>query len=196
MNLLRRIGRVAVTIVGAAALALLTGFKDGPVPHVAGGFGDGTCHACHQDFPPNAAGGALSIEGIPQRYRANRSYQISIAVARPGMLSGGFALTARFAAGPQNGRQAGAWRIADARAQTAAEDDEVRFVTHTELGAAVSEGKAAWTITWIAPPHSAWPVQFNIAANAANDDASPLGDYIYAAERRSEARFPAPHTRD
>jgi hypothetical protein len=32
---------------------------------------------------------------------------------------------------------------------------------------------------WTAPGASAGAVQFNVAANASNNDDSPLGDYIY-----------------
>jgi hypothetical protein len=32
---------------------------------------------------------------------------------------------------------------------------------------------------WTAPSADAGPVQFNVAANASNNDDSPLGDYIY-----------------
>jgi hypothetical protein len=36
-------------------------------------------------------------------------------------------------------------------------------------------------------------VQFNVAANASNNDDSPLGDYIYLRSARSSPAKPAPH---
>jgi hypothetical protein len=42
----------------------------------------------------------------------------------------------------------------------------------------------SWTVNWTAPSGDA-PVQFNVAANAPNDDDSPLGDYIYLKVVRS-----------
>ena len=38
-----------------------------------------------------------------------------------------------------------------------------------------------WTFAWVAPAVAAAPVVFHIAANAADDDASPLGDVIHVA---------------
>jgi hypothetical protein len=38
---------------------------------------------------------------------------------------------------------------------------------------------------WTAPAAAAGVVQFNVAANASNNDDSPLGDYIYVKTVRS-----------
>jgi hypothetical protein len=46
-------------------------------------------------------------------------------------------------------------------------------------------GANAWTIEWTAPSPAAAPVQFNVAANASNNDDSPLGDYIYLKSART-----------
>jgi hypothetical protein len=43
-----------------------------------------------------------------------------------------------------------------------------------------------WTIEWTAPAGATAPVQFNVAANASNNDDSPLGDYIYLKSVRSQ----------
>jgi len=40
-------------------------------------------------------------------------------------------------------------------------------------------------MNWPAPAAAAGPVQFNVAANASNNDDSPLGDYIYVKAVRS-----------
>ena len=37
-----------------------------------------------------------------------------------------------------------------------------------------------WTVEWVAPASGAEPVALHVAANVANDDDSPLGDYIFA----------------
>jgi hypothetical protein len=42
-----------------------------------------------------------------------------------------------------------------------------------------------WTMEWTAPSTGAGPVQFNVAANASNNDDSPLGDFIYMKMVRS-----------
>jgi hypothetical protein len=37
-----------------------------------------------------------------------------------------------------------------------------------------------FTFTWVAPPTPVGEIVVNAAANAANGDASPVGDYIYS----------------
>jgi hypothetical protein len=34
-------------------------------------------------------------------------------------------------------------------------------------------------LRWTAPEEARWPVAAHVAANAANDDDSPLGDFVY-----------------
>jgi len=46
-------------------------------------------------------------------------------------------------------------------------------------------GANRWTVEWTAPSLATGPVQFNVAANASNNDDSPLGDYIYVKAVRS-----------
>jgi hypothetical protein len=53
-------------------------------------------------------------------------------------------------------------------------------VQHNLAGSrTATSGVNTWTIEWTAPAAPAGPVQFNVAANASNNDDSPLGDYIY-----------------
>lgn len=166
---------------------LLTAYKDGPGPNVAGGFGDRSCHSCHLDNPLNAPGGSLVWSGITGSYEPGRTYPITIRLVREGMERGGFQIVARFASGARNGKQAGSWHLMDGRARmvTAASDPSLQFVEHTASGSTVAiPGLQNWTLEWTAPVGSVDPVQFNLAANASNDDASALGDFIYLQERR------------
>jgi hypothetical protein len=186
-----------ILLLGAAALAVLplslAAFKEGPMPNVAGGFGEPTCVACHLDNPVNAPGGAVQVSGVPQSYAAGRTYAISVRLTRADLHRGGFEMGARFAAGPAQGRQAGTWRPRDPRVQLqASKDGAVQFAQHTTAGTlAATPGEVSWTFEWTAPTDATAPVQFNTAANASNDDASPLGDYIYTDECRSvPARTP------
>ena len=65
-------------------------------------------------------------------------------------------------------------------------DHVLTFVQHNLAGSRVAAtGANSWTIDWTAPPSPAAPVQFNVAANASNNDDSPLGDYIYVKMVRS-----------
>jgi hypothetical protein len=163
-------------------------FKEGPYPNVTGGFGEQSCHLCHVDNPINAPGGAVSIEGVPATFVAGQTYPITVTVSREGMRRGGFEIAARFAAGRRRGRQAGAWRLLDTRAQLipGAVDKALTFVQHNLTGSrAATTGANSWTVEWTAPTAPSAAVQFNVAANASNNDDSPLGDFIYVKTARS-----------
>jgi hypothetical protein len=163
-------------------------FKEGPYPNVTGGFGEQSCHLCHLDNPVNAPGGQLEIEGAPSAYAAGETYRITIAISREGLRRGGFEIAARFAGGKLRGRQAGRWKPLDDRVQLipGAVDKTLTFVQHTLAGSrAPAPGTNRWTIEWEAPPAPAGPIQFNVAANASNNDDSALGDYIYVKAVRS-----------
>jgi hypothetical protein len=176
----------AALLVLPAATAVA--FKEGPYPNVTGGFGEGSCHLCHLDNPINAPGGSLELNGVPPEYTPGRSYTITIKVSREDVRRAGFEISARFASGRQKGRQAGTWRVLDARAQLipGAVDKALTFVQHNLAGSrTATPGANAWTIDWTAPSPAVAPVQFNVAANASNNDDSPLGDYIYLSSARS-----------
>jgi hypothetical protein len=167
-------------------------FKEGPYPNVTGGFGEQSCHLCHLDNAVNTPGGALEIKGVPEAYRPGATYPITVSLTREGMRRGGFEIAARFAGGRRRGRQAGAWKTTDARMQLipGAVDTSLTFVQHNLLGSrATTPGTNLWTIDWTAPPGSD-PVLFNVAANASNNDDSPLGDYIYLKAVRSHPAKP------
>jgi hypothetical protein len=191
---------VFLMVAPLAALA----FKEGPYPNVTGGFGEQSCHLCHLDNAVNAPGGTLTLEGVPESYVPGKTYQITVALARAGMRRGGFEIAARFASGRQKGKQAGSWKISDGRLQLipGAVDKSLTFVQHNLMGSrTATPGSNTWTIEWTAPDRAAGPVQFNVAANASNNDDSPLGDYIYLKQvtsaiwRSGDLRFRSPITR-
>jgi hypothetical protein len=104
------------------------------------------------------------------------------------MRRGGFEIAARFAAGRRRGKQAGKWTLTDGRMQLipSAVDPALTFVQHNLLGSrTATPGVNSWTIVWTAPAPASDPVQFNVAANASNNDDSPLGDYVYLERARS-----------
>jgi hypothetical protein len=136
----------------------------------------------------NAPGGSVMLDGVPASYVAGRTYEVTVAISREGLRRGGFEIAARFASGRQRGRQAGAWKPLDNRVQLipGAVDKVLTFVQHNLAGSRVAAtGANRWTIAWTAPSPASAPVQFNVAANASNNDDSPLGDYIYLKAVRS-----------
>jgi len=179
---------IPATLILIAMPLAASAFKEGPYPNVTGGFGEQSCHLCHLDNPVNAPGGSVTLDGIPPSFSAGQTYSITVTVNRDGMRRGGFEIAARFASGKQKGKQAGVWKPLDARVQLipGAVDKVLTFVQHNLAGSRVAAtGANSWTIDWTAPPSAAVPVQFNVAANASNNDDSPLGDYIYVKTMKS-----------
>jgi hypothetical protein len=190
--------RIVVPLAGflLSLVASTAAFKEGPYPNVTGGFGEQSCRLCHLDNPLNATGGQLTLAGVPPMFTPGEVYAITVTIAREDMRRGGFEIAARFAGGKQKGRQAGTWKLTDARTQLipGAVDKALTFVQHNLAGSrAATAGANAWTIEWTAPADGAAPVQFNVAANASNNDDSPLGDYIYLRSARSAPAKSTPH---
>lgn len=182
--------RILAPMVGFLLVLPLIGvaYREGPAANVTGGFGEPSCHECHFDQPLNDASGRLSLGGVPDQYRGRQPYRITVTLERPGVTRAGFEISARFASGEQRGRQAGSWRALDDRVQIirSETDAALLFVQHNGAGSVpANPGSASWTMEWAAPDSAMDDVQFNVAANAANDDASPLGDYIYVQDARS-----------
>ena len=182
----------AVAAALAGPPALLVAYREGPLPAMTGGFGEKMCATCHFDNPVNDPGGSLRLEGVPASYVAGREYPITISVRHVDAKRAGFELAVRFADGARKGQQAGTLRGPDARTQiVSAPGGSIQYIQHTKLGsdlAGPNEGR--WTISWTAPSPAAGRIVFHVAGNAANDDASPLGDFIYTMSRFSSAAPP------
>jgi hypothetical protein len=62
-------------------------------------------------------------------------------------------------------------------------DHGVQYVQHTSSGSySTVRNRQTSSLRWIAPPEAAGPVAFHLVANAANDDDSQFGDFIYTGE--------------
>lgn len=169
--------------VAAALAAAAPRSADGPPPGRTGGFREPTCHECHHQYPLNAAGGTLALSGLPDAYVAGHTYLLTVVLTRPGMQAAGFQLAVRSYDAPA-GRQAGELSPADDRtAIAAAAAPAPQYLQHTRRGTALTAGDTArWSFLWRAPDAPGAAV-FHLAANAANDDNSELGDVVYTLER-------------
>ncbi len=175
----------------AAAIA----YTQGPPPAHTGGFGEPTCHLCHFDQPLNDPAGSLRLEGLPEAYAAGARYTLVIGLERAGLRRAGTELAVRFVAGPRRGAQAGHLKLLDDRLEVVVgEPSAIAYARQTLEGSHVdTPDRARWSIEWIAPgPDAEAAVVFHLAANAANDDASELGDYVYTAEYRIPAQTTPP----
>ena len=181
---------LALTTSMLVTTLLVFGYRDGPLPGMTGGFGEPTCVMCH--FAPSEpdTGGVLILHGVPASYAPGVEYELSIELDRPGLARAGFELSARFADGCDSGRQAGVL-AAPADGVAVTEATGVQYAHHTELGShPPASGGARWTVRWTAPPRGSGSITFHVAGNAANGDASPLGDHVYAIEATTEPDSP------
>jgi hypothetical protein len=174
------------------ALALMTGaaspeaapYPDGAPPGFSGGFAEQSCHACHFEAEINATPGRVAIAGVPERFVAGQQYPLTITLTRPGMVIGGFQLAARLEDG---GAQAGTIELPPSEKDRLAVQTQgnIQYVNQRHRGTAPAEpGTARWTVLWTAPTTTA-PVAFYVAANAADNDESARGDYVYTATARA-----------
>ena len=179
---------MAVT-VGLFALTggtrVLMASASGPVPARTGGFGEMTCYQCHWDNPLNDLAGRISLSGVPEAYTPGERYLITVAIAHPELVKGGFQMAARF----EDGRNAGAFRSPDElTASVPDEDGRVTYIQHTTAGSRkTTDRQAQWSVEWMAPAGGG-AVVFHLAGNASNGDASPLGDFIYTTSATSRPR--------
>lgn len=154
--------------------------------HIAGaytgGFGEESCHSCHFDYDLNHPEGELNFLGIEDAYESGMEYELNLIVKREEMSRAGFQMTARF----EDGSQAGSFTMTEELTTTPNIDNTVIYLQH-EVGKVEAEGvEKNWQITWKAPAEGSEHVIFNIAANAANGDASEFGDWIYLKEIKIE----------
>lgn len=165
---------------------VVSAYSDGPAPGHSGGFDEPTCHSCHFDNSPDDGSGTLALVGLPAAYAPGSFYELEVTLERAGLERGGFQLTARFASGGQSGAQAGRFERLDDRTQVLTADRKnhgVQYVQHTATSSySTAMNRHTWSLRWIAPAAAAGPVVFHLVANAANDDDSEFGDFIFTGE--------------
>jgi hypothetical protein len=159
-------------------------YEDGAPAGHTGGFGEPDCSACHSVSGDARSAGRLEIEGLPERYAPGELYELAIVLEHPDLKSGGFQLALR----TENGEPAGQVRAVSPRTRVIGSGTGQRYLQHSREGLATdTDGRMRWEFRWRAP-ETGEPVVLNLAANAANDDLSALGDYILTLEKKLEAR--------
>lgn len=174
-----------VTLEGPARTAeasALGTYVDGPPPGFTGGFGEGSCHACHFSEDENRPGGKILVEGFPERFASGEEYPLAITLARRDMALAGFQLAVRF---ERDGTQAGALSPDDDTLVGIVADRDLVYAYQRADGAVpTSPDTARWTVVWTAPVESG-TVVLNVAGNAADGDDSADGDFVYTLELES-----------
>ncbi len=166
----------AMVLVALTTVALYA-FSFGPPPGFTGGFGEPTCQFCHSCVECGPRNGSFSISGVPKQFSPGQSFPITVQISQKGPSRWGFQLAARFQA---DASQAGTFEITDP-VNTQSLDKEIQYIEQTSDGthAGIEDGPVCWSFNWIAPDTVMGPVEFDASGIAADNDGSPLGDFVY-----------------
>ncbi len=178
--MLRVLSLACTLLLIAVAPVALRSFAEGPFPGFTGGFDEPTCQQCHLGNDLNAPDGTLTLSGVPDAYQPGETYTIVVKLEKDGLQKGGFQLAARWSSGASAGADAGTLEPLGADLQLVkSADKKVTYIQHTPAGTkTTTPGSLTWRFRWIAPSAGV-PVEFDLAANASNNDESPMEDNIY-----------------
>lgn len=162
-----------------------TEYADGAPQGFSGGFGESSCDACHFESAVNTQPGRVALTGIPERFVPGERYPLTITLSRPGMIIGGFQLTARL---DGDGTQAGTLAPGPGEEKRIKIDTgRIQYANQRIDGTGLAEpGTAKWTVVWTAP-NTPGNVRFHVSANAADKDEAARGDYVYTAVAASRS---------
>jgi hypothetical protein len=160
-----------------------TSYPANPLPAHTGGFGEKSCHTCHSDFEVNPPSGSLRVGWEHGSVQPGKNHTIKMSLAHAEMLRAGFQLTARFADGPDAGKQAGRFVPSDIH-HVLTEQAGIWYLSQSvEGGKLTKPGTVDWTATWVAPPGRN-KVVFHVSAVGGDEDGSQYGDWVYVTEFR------------
>lgn len=175
--------------MGAISIAVASiparGHLDEPPTGFSGGFGEQSCDACHFSYDLNDSAGELRISGVPPLYLPGERYPLILTLTRPGMAIGGIQLAARFAVG---GEQAGSLAPGEGEEARMAISRSfgIEYAQHLREGTALAAPDTArWTVLWTAP-EAGGAVRFHASGNAADQNDSQFGDYIYTTSAETQ----------
>ena len=126
-----------------------------------------TCASCHYDYDPVHDSPALTIDGLPDTVVGGESYDFVIRLEGTDAAVSGFQLLIA-----AKNDDAGTIESDNSTIET------IGASSRTTVPADATQD-ASWTLTWQAPHTVATPIRLYLAASAANDDQSPLGDTIH-----------------
>jgi len=154
-----------------------TQFSSAPLSGYTGANGN-TCANCHGGFPTNAAGGGVTVTGLPTgSYIPGQTYPISVTIGHgaSNRARWGFALAARNALGVAAGT-------------FTTTNPNTRIIGSAEIGhnsAVVTSLSSSYTYTgmsWTAPTNPSandLNLKFYSVGVAANSNGGSSGDYVY-----------------
>ncbi len=120
------------------------------------------------------------MTGLPETFTPGQRYTLTVMLTSPDLQVGGFQLAARFADGARRGRQAESFVVDGTMvARSRVDSTGIDYVYHTLLSIGARRDTIRWRFNWTAPASPGGSIEFNLAANVSNDDASNIGDHIF-----------------
>ncbi len=159
-------------------------YTSGASPAYTGAISEGNCTSCHSSYSLVTSGNQWNririTSNIPSTgYLPDSTYTITLTYAESGISKFGFQLTAL----DTTNAAAGTFSTADNRTSTSSTSvgGKTRYyIGQTTTGSAkVGTDSTAWTFKWKAPSTNVGKVKLYTTVNAANNNGSDNGDYIY-----------------
>ncbi|MEY2707508.1 MAG: hypothetical protein RIQ91_138, partial [Bacteroidota bacterium] len=159
-------------------------YTSGASPAYTGAISEGNCTSCHSSYSLVTSGNQWNririTSNIPSTgYLPDSTYTITLTYAESGISKFGFQLTAL----DTTNAAAGTFSTADSRTSTSSTSvgGKTRYyIGQTTTGSAkVGTDSTAWTFKWKAPSTNVGKVKLYTTVNAANNNGSDNGDYIY-----------------
>jgi hypothetical protein len=181
--------RLSVILGGLifAATPVLLAYSGGPLPRKTGSarFGENSCTQCHGGTA-NSGSGKLELTGVPPAYVQGQTYNLRLTLEQKDQRRWGFELATR----TKDGVQAGTLQVGPDGFTQIKLDAGVQFIEHTSLGtrAGTPDGPVNFDFAWKAPDSNVGEVFFSVAGNAANNDGTNTGDFIYTKEESSSSQ--------
>jgi uncharacterized protein (TIGR03437 family) len=172
-------------LIGALALItatspLLARSAGAPERH-SGAPGDTTCTQCHTTNPQvNSGPGNVTIKfSDGTTYTPGQTQKVTVTITDPNARRWGFQASHRIASDAAN-KGAGTVSPSDDNTHVIATIDTLQWITHTSAGTRPgTTGPTNFEFNWTAPSTDVGPVDFYVAANAANNNNNNQGDFIY-----------------
>lgn len=125
-----------------------------------------SCASCHFDSAAVMESNSITFSGGGRSFKAGQSYSMVLIFEKNGFAKAGFLVSA--SAGTFSNPRDWKIEIGNAQARSSSPQDS-------------TDGRVLWDIEWHAPEtlDEIDDIIFHLAVNAANDDASPLGDEIH-----------------
>lgn len=156
------------------------GLSGGAPPMRTNAPGEGVCTACHTTNALNSGSGRITVTFANATYTPGETQKVTVAISDPNARRWGFEASPRLASSASTGAGEVSPR-GDGFTRIAGTNGSLQWITHTSEGTRMgTTGSITFEFDWKAPATNVGDVDFYVAANAANGNGNPTGDFIYA----------------